>query len=115
MARARRTDPITSHVAAESLDPATLRANQNDVWRTMIKYGPMPDFILVRLYKAEADAGNVVPQSDSGIRTRRSELHRRGFVRFASRASEHGDGYVLTDTGRPAMLWEAVIPSGTTQ
>lgn len=103
MAHARNTDPLTSHIAAQSLDPATLRANQNDVWQTMIKYGPMPDFILQKLYRAEADAGKVVPQSDSGIRTRRAELYRAGFVRWTTR-------YAVTDTGRPAMVWEAVKP-----
>lgn len=103
MAHARRTDPLTSHIAAASLDPATLRANQNDVWQILMKYGPMPDFILQTLYKAEADAGNVVPQSESGVRTRRAELYYRGFVRWTTR-------YVETPTGRPAMVWEAVRP-----
>lgn len=102
MARARNTDPLTSHVAAESLNPAVLKAKQNDVWQTMLKYGPMPDFILQRLYRAEADAGVVVPQSDSGIRTRRSELYYAGFVRWTTR-------YVVTNSGRPAMVWEAVL------
>jgi hypothetical protein len=101
MARARKTDPLTSHIAGEALNPAVLKAKQNDVYQTMLKYGPMPDFILQKLYKAEADSGKVAPQSESGVRSRRAELYYAGFVRWTLR-------YVETEHGHPAMVWEAV-------
>ncbi len=69
VAHARRTDPETSHAAAASLDTITIRESQREVYALFLQYGPMTDEEMV----AQAHL-NDVQQSESGLRTRRSEL-----------------------------------------
>lgn len=82
-ARARRTDPVTSHQAAANLDD--LRQSQRDVLLAFDRYGAMTDERLL----AAMNALNVKRQSPSGVRSRRAELVAFGF---------------LVDTGEKAML-----------
>lgn len=106
-AHARTSDPVTSHEVAQQKSPQELKANQANVLAVFRLYGPMPDFILVKLYHHEVSLGHVGPQSDSGIRTRRSELYRMGLVRWTAR-------YTDSETGRgTAMIWEATPANGT--
>lgn len=97
-ARARNTDPETSHAAAASLDPKTLRASQEAVWRVFVVGRPMTDPELEAAYN-HVVAFYVPPQSSSGLRTRRKELVRKGFLR------DSGERKKLA-SGRKAIVWE---------
>lgn len=91
-ARARNTDPGTSHAAAASQRPKKLTKLRRVVLDTFIKYGPMDDTELVR---------RVNGYTPSGIRTRRSELVSMGLIRDSGRR-------VRLETGREANVWESV-------
>lgn len=92
MAVARLTDPWTSWAAAHSV--LDLNEKQAQVAYLFRIYGPMHDGRLISVARAEG-----IPQSDSGLRTRRSELVSKGYVRD-SFATE-----VLT-TGRRSIIWD---------
>lgn len=96
-AHARRTDPDTSHDAAASL--TDLRRRQAAVFAALLVLGPSTDERLVESYDALVPR---LPQSPSGIRTRRSELVARGLVHFT------GDKQRIA-SGRLARIWEAVL------
>lgn len=99
--RARRGDPETSHWAAEGI--TGLRESLQAVWWVLAKYGPAVDYDLVRYY-VEAMAENDIPmQAESGIRTRRDELVKLGYVRWTGRWSPH------PETGNDCRVWEAVL------
>ena len=91
-ARARRSDPETSHEAANSLPSDRLRASQDAVLAFLRRQGPMIDTVLVDTYNGE------VHQSPSGLRTRRSELVTRGLVQDTGVR-------VRLATGRNAIVW----------
>ena len=93
-ALARNTDPETSHLAAASLASDKLRASQDEVLRFMRARGPLTDDQLVRTYVG------TVPQSPSGLRTRRSELVARGLVEDTGKR-------VVLPSGRKAIVWAA--------
>lgn len=93
-ARARTTDPITSHEAAWSLSSETLRASQEAVLAAMRSYGfPIDDAKLAEVYSGDP------PQSPSGLRTRRAELVDLGLVRDSGETT-------LLPSGRRAICWE---------
>ena len=92
MARARDTDPETSHQAAESVGEITL--TQSFVMRVLRR--PRVDVELVKAYQAMRTAPRA---SESGIRSRRAELVRLGFVRDSGRR-------VCLESGRMAIVWE---------
>ena len=96
-ARARTTDPYTSHLAAASLGEDKLRESQAAVLRFIKRCGSAgcDDGKLVTSYNG------LVPQSPSGLRTRRAELVRRGLVRDSGRIT-------VMPSGRKAIIWEAV-------
>lgn len=72
-ARARRTDPETSHTAAASVGGLT--ENQRALMTVFRVVGePMLDEELVREYQSRLKALRLPRQSESGIRSRRSEL-----------------------------------------
>lgn len=76
-ARARRTDPSTSHVAARSVGELT--DNQRAVMIVLRQLGqPVLDEELVRAYLQRQKALRLPRQSESGIRSRRAELSRAG-------------------------------------
>ena len=90
--RARTTDPKTSHDAAESVQDVT--ATQDYVLRALRK--PRTDVELLEAYRNFKRAPRA---SESGLRTRRSELVRQGLVRDSGRR-------VVLESGRAAIVWE---------
>lgn len=103
--RARNTDPLTSHEAAASIGEDELRASQQAIYILFARIGRggMTDEDLVEHYmKASQYHPEIYPyQSESGIRTRRSELVRRGMV---AASGERG----ITRSGRPCTIWKIV-------
>ena len=103
VAHARRTDPETSRAAAASI--GDLRERQYAVLKVLRKRpaAGFTDEELVDLYNGyarmwQSRSDVYPPQSPSGIRTRRSELVRLGFVEWS------GERRVMT-TGRLARVW----------
>jgi len=92
-ARARRTDPATSHIAAVSVKDLT--ETQQLVLRLLNEKGPMTD---IELFQAWPQDWPTV--SMSGLRTRRSELTEVGKV-FDT------DQRRLSPSGRPCVVWAA--------
>lgn len=90
-AKARRTDPITSHDAAESVDNIT--QTQSYVLRCLRR--PRVDVELVSAYREYKTAPRA---SESGIRSRRAELVDRGLVVDTGRR-------VRLESGRYAIVW----------
>lgn len=98
-ARARATDPDTSHAAAASVTKLTTK--RLEVLRVLKLMGtPASDEQLVAFYPRAA----FEPQSVSGIRTRRRELADAGLV---EQVSERG----VTVSGRSACRWQPT-PAG---
>jgi len=91
MARARVSDPVTSHAAAESVDNVT--ETQEYILRALRK--ARPDVELVEAYRAYKRAPRA---SESGIRSRRAELVDRGLVIDTGRR-------VRLESGRYAIVW----------
>jgi hypothetical protein len=91
MARARNTDPVTSHLAAESVDQVT--KTQEYILRVLRK--PRHDVELVEAYSKYKTAPRA---SESGIRSRRAELVDRGLVIDTGRR-------VRLSSGRYAIVW----------
>lgn len=99
-AHARTTDPATSHAAAASITPDKLRESQRVVLAFLKVRGPMTDTDLVELWQ-HYRLREWNDQSPSGLRTRRRELVAAGLVRDTGRRQR-------LDTGRKAIIWEAV-------
>ena len=97
-ARARRTDPETSHAAAASLTVDGLRASQAAVLKFLQEGGPMTDAALVEDYPQHAE--DMPRQSQSGLRSRRAELTAGGLVEDTGRR-------VRLESGRQAIVWQA--------
>ncbi len=97
--RTRKGDPDTSLAAAESVTGITEK--QQAVLELLRRLGPLPDELMVVGYVDRVVHGNLPPQSKSGLRTRRSELVRRGLVK------DTGERRRLV-SGRMAIVWEAV-------
>lgn len=88
---ARRTDPSTSHEAAESVE--NLTATQKYVLEALVR--PRTDLELVEAYGYLKLAPRA---SESGIRSRRAELVRSGLV------VDSGERKKLP-SGRRAIVW----------
>jgi len=86
-ARARSTDPDTSHEAAER---ASLKLNRNReaVMAVLRDHGPLTDPALISAYQRLAGVGHVPDQSESGIRSRRADLVRMGLARKLGKTSD---------------------------
>lgn len=98
VARARHTDPHTSHEAAASLTSDTLRASQFYVLSTFHQCGPLlDDASLVEQYAICVTVYGFPPQSESGLRTRRKELVTAGLVKAM--------GTTVLPSGRKAIVW----------
>ena len=91
MAKARTNDPVTSHLAAESVKDVT--ATQEYVLRALRR--SRTDVELVQAYNNLKTAPKA---SESGIRSRRAELVRKGMVIDTGRR-------VRLDSGRYAIVW----------
>lgn len=97
-AHARRTDPDTSHAAAQSIDNLTARqAAVLACFRHSAACVGLTDHELVTLYRHTPDAPE---QSSSGLRTRRAELAARGLVMDSGKRRK-------LRTGRTAIVWKA--------
>ncbi|MGH3426859.1 MAG: hypothetical protein ACRDQZ_04725 [Mycobacteriales bacterium] len=90
-AHARHSDPETSKQAARSL--GDLRASHLRVLQLFRVFGDMDDRSLLKVAKAEG-----AKMSDSGLRSRRSELVRQGHLRDTGKRV----GY---EGGRSAIVW----------
>jgi hypothetical protein len=96
-ARARHTDPDTSHAAAKSVGPLT--TNQTAVMQVLRLLGrPVTDEDLVSEYQKRYKGLKLPQQSESGIRSRRNELDKR------HGKLEQGDKQKIS-TGRMARTW----------
>lgn len=96
-AYARLNDPITSHIAAASLDGIKLSKIEESILKILDV--PMNDEDLVHAYQEAMNMGLVPHSSPSGIRTRRNHLHVKGRVRVV--------GTNKTISGRTARVWIA--------
>jgi hypothetical protein len=95
MARARKTDPETSHEAADSVENVTL--TQEYILRALRK--PRNDSQLIEAYRGYKTAPNA---SESGIRSRRAELVDSGLVDDSGKR-------VKMPSGRLSIVWERKI------
>lgn len=93
-ARARSTDPATSHAAARSVQ---LRDAHEAIRRLFRELGPMSDELLVERYVAATQEGLRPAQSPSGIRTRRHDLAEAGVLVVSGQAT--------TPAGRACNVW----------
>lgn len=98
-AHARRGDPVTSHMAAASIKSEEIRRSQQGVLSMFERYGPMHDVALVERYMLNAAPISDLPQqSESGVRTRRSELVTKGVLEDSGRKEQ-------LPSGRKAIVW----------
>jgi hypothetical protein len=103
-ARARRTDPSTSHAAAATIDDLPKR--QREVLDVFHRWsGGMTDVQLLERYDAVVRLASKRRQSPSGVRSRRAELVAQGFVRDSGRKRK-------LPSGRMAVVWELTSRGG---
>ena len=95
-ARARTTDPATSHEAAKKVTN-TLRV-QNIILSILWARGPLTDPQIAEHYYNRVADGSAPKASDSGLRTRRAELDKKGLVHPTGEREK-------LDTGRTATVW----------
>lgn len=93
-AKARTTDPDTSHQAAEAVAPH-VRLIQENVLKVFQKYGALTHHSLISLYRRHF--GQTTPEST--IRTRCKELVVLG------RVVDSGQRLAVTGSTRKAILW----------
>lgn len=96
-AHARNSDPSTSHVAAAHAS-RDMTANQAAVLEAFKRCEAMTDVELVEFY---GQASDLPQQSESGLRTRRSELVIAGYV------EDSGSKKVVSGHD-PAIIWRLV-------
>jgi hypothetical protein len=100
-ARARRSDPITSHEAAAAFSVSQLRASQYEIFRLFSLFGACHDEQLLERARQHG-----VRQSESGIRTRRHELVERGLLK------DSGTTVTLPESGRQSIVWMVARQNG---
>lgn len=93
-ARARKSDPATSHAAASSVKG--IRFSQFAVLRALGKIKSGTDLDIADAY--EHEYGVIHPQSPSGLRTRRAELVDAGLVVDTGQRKR-------LPSGRQAVVW----------
>jgi len=98
MPHARNTDPITSHEAAAGLDPVSLTKTKQAILNLLAV--PMTDDQIRAAYGELVALGLAPAASESGLRTRRSELHQHGFIKPV--------GYGQSGYKRRAIIWQQV-------
>jgi hypothetical protein len=94
MPHARTTDPITSHLAADSISNGEVSKTQKLIISLLVN-GPRADFEIVQMFQ------DLYPAiaSDSGIRTRRAELVSKGVV------VDTGFKVKMPHSNRLAIVW----------
>ena len=95
---ARRSDPETSHAAARAAS-TRVTAGRRQVLECFSRHGQMTDEQLV--WNMERMPGGITLKSESGIRTRRSELVKLGKIQDSGRRR-------LNAKGRRCVVWERV-------
>lgn len=100
-ARARPSDPWTSHAAARSIEIVQLRASQQAVLECFKANGPMHHQRLIVVYAEYKDWENWPRQSESGLRTRTKELVNAGLLQNTGEV-------VVLPSNRKSIVWEAV-------
>lgn len=98
-AHARRSDPETSHAAAESISTDRLRRSQEAVLAVFDELGGRASDSQVAVRYSGPR------QSPSGLRTRRRELVDLGYLRDSGER-------VMLPSGRRSIVWERT-PGGT--
>ena len=96
MANARVNDPITSHMAAASIDAARTTPTKEAILN-LLSLTPMTDEELCQAYRNMAYIGGAPQSSDQHIRTTRCTLHREGKV--------HIVGVTKSASGRQTRIW----------
>jgi hypothetical protein len=94
MANTRMADPETSHEAAESVTNIT--PTRQHILKALSK--PRTDSEMIQVYRTLETSPRA---SDSGLRSRRSELVEMGLVRDSGKR-------VRLDSGRYSVVWEVV-------
>lgn len=95
-ARARRTDPSTSHAAARKV--TNVAKVRNHILSILWARGPLTDPQIAEYYYNRVADGSAPMASESGLRTRRAELVKRGLVHATGEREK-------LDTGRTATVW----------
>lgn len=99
---ARTSDPETSHAAAASITPATLRASHEAIIELMTLIGYGTDEYICNQYELLRNMHAWPRQSQSGIRTRRHELTNAGIIIDSGQRAP-------TISGRLAIVWEIAL------
>lgn len=89
---ARRSDPSTSHAAADSVE-STIRQSQEQVLKLFRQYKALTDTALCNLAESHG-----IKQSRSGLRTRRRELVDAGLLYDTGKK-------IRLPSGRLAIVW----------
>lgn len=95
-ARARKTDPKTSHEAAASIKLGDMSETQRAIVALLTLKDMTDDELYLRFFQG-AETGNWKHASQPGVRSRRAELVTKGVVR--------GKGYAKTKFGRNCTVW----------
>lgn len=105
MPSARSTDPDTSHEAAD--DVLSLTERRKAILATLSAHGPLTDAELAFAYGVGTRIMGFPRQSESGLRTRRSELAKAGLVIQS--------GHAVNESGRRVTVWasadQPVVPT----
>jgi len=96
--RARNTDPATSHDAAASVGEVT---ETQAIILMLLRETPMCDEKLIEQYRLGEKLWGYPHKSESGIRSRRAELVRKGLVETVGLQER-------MSTGRFAFIWQVV-------
>jgi hypothetical protein len=94
MPHARLSDPITSHLAADSITKGEVTTTQMLIISLLIER-PKADYEIVRDFLAQYPNR----ASESGIRSRRKELVDRGVI------VDTGERVQMPNSGRLAIVW----------
>lgn len=97
MPNARITDPETSHEAAKSV--SKLRYMYDTMIIAFETLGPMNDEQLIKLWRVGVTELGWRSASESGIRSRRSELVAQGKLRDSGKRQK-------MQSGRLSIVWE---------
>jgi hypothetical protein len=96
--RARNNDPVTSHDAAASVGDVT---ETQAIILMLLRETPMCDEKLIEQYRLGEKSWGYPHKSDSGLRSRRAELVRKGLVETLGMQER-------MSTGRYAFVWQVV-------
>jgi hypothetical protein len=99
MAKARSTDPETSHEAGESIRDVSI--TQATVLELFIEHTSLTDLQLEQVYNTEATKRSWKTQTPQSLRSRRSELVTKGHLEFSGAWGE-------SPTGLRARIWKVV-------